>query len=268
MQVCFDTNIVGPLASPADYPNHPDASTIASISGLIARGVIDGLVAQSTFGLEALDRQVRIDEFFRAWAGSRGPLSMPKPAPIREAILGAALTLGLRVLHVPRIGLGPFIEIPPTAWAIDSHFGQAMRQSRTSAFIQAFASKGPDSLKQLGAELVRLHQIDTSGIPPISGLPPAEDFFWLDGIVAEYDKPTKFTSPERFSRHLRDLVGEWGDVDALAATYGYGVNLFCTLDRSVNTGIRGLLHPGNSMVLKAQYGITVVTPDELLELCS
>jgi hypothetical protein len=268
MKAAFDTNVIGPLASPRDYPNHPDEATLSALRNRISSGGIEAFASESTFGLEALDRHVRIDDFLRSWASQSGKIKLPSPAPVREAILQEALSLGFKVLRVPRIALGPFLEIGEQAWAADVAFPREQRQSRTFAFAQIFAAQGPAALKSLGAELVTLHGINISSIPALPGLPPAADFFWLQGLVAEYDQPRKYPSTERFSRAVRDLMGEWADVDALASTHGYGINLFCTLDRAANSGTRGLLHPVNAPMLEKCFGITAVTPTELLARCA
>lgn len=171
----------------------------------------------------------------------------------------------LRVLHVPRVALGSFVSVPPEAWASDERFSQSQRQDRTFQLMREYPTAGPQVLKTLGAELVTLHGINTTCVFQFPGWPSPEELLWLKGIVAEYDRPRKFSTAEHFSRHLRDLVAEWTDIDVVASHYGYGLDFLCTLDTARNTGTKGILTPVNLARLKSQYGIDVVSPGEFVE---
>lgn len=264
MRVTLDTNVLGPLASPADYPNHPAASELATIRRHVQSHTITATVSEGSLALEALDRHVRIDVFFREWATRTRGIARPEPSPVRAAIFERAFELEISVLHVPRLALGSFVIVPDASWAPDTTFTMQERHSRSCSFMRAFSAKGPEMLNALGAELLRLHAHDSSEVMQFPCWPLPEELLWLKGIVAEYDNPLKFASPERLSRHIRDLVAEWTDVDILASHFGYGNDIFCTLDEASSTGTGGILHPSHRASLETQYGISVLSPHDLV----
>ncbi|HEV3456442.1 MAG TPA: hypothetical protein VHG32_07765 [Thermoanaerobaculia bacterium] len=265
MHVTLDTNIFGPLISPADYPNHAAATDLAAIAHSIAQGTIGASISQASLSLEALDRHTRVDKFFREWATKTSGITLPRPAGVRAAIFQRAFASGLTALHVPRLALAHFVDVPASAWAPDTRHSQLNRHGRSCQFMRDYPEAGPRQLKTLGAELVALHAIDCSRVLWSPGWPAREEFLWLKGIVAEYDRPRKFASTEVFSRHLRDLIAEWTDIDILASHYGYGLDLFCTLDTGRNRGTGGVLHANNRPHLQSRYGIEIVSPEDLLE---
>jgi len=264
VQVTLDTNVVGPLVAPTCYEGHPDREALFYLLSQIQAGSLQAFVSQSTLGLEALDRHARINQFFRQWA-RRPPRSIrpPKPAPIRTAILSKALELGIKVLRVPRIALGTFVDVPDSAWAEDVTYTAGERQSRAAAFVSAFAGTGLERIQALGANLALLHKVVTSTPLILPADVQPEDLCWLQGIVAEYDHPRMFLSAELFSRRLRDFIGEWSDIDMLSASYGYGIHTICTLDRARGAGSDAILHPSKLPGLQQTYGLVVTSPREL-----
>ncbi|URM26318.1 hypothetical protein LLY42_20595 [Pseudomonas frederiksbergensis] len=61
-------------------------------------------------------------------------------------------------------------------------------------------------------------------------------------------------------------VAEWMDGDALAATYGYGLEYFCTNDQGAGTGTSSIFHPSKRALYVQNYNVKIVTPDELLAI--
>lgn len=61
-------------------------------------------------------------------------------------------------------------------------------------------------------------------------------------------------------------VAEWMDGDALAATYGYGFEYFCTNDKGAGAGTSSILHPSKRALYVQKYNVKIVTPDELIAL--
>ncbi|MFC1528712.1 hypothetical protein ACFL5B_02255 [Candidatus Latescibacterota bacterium] len=264
MNVTFDTNTFGPLCSQEDYPDNPDLPNFAKIKDLITLGKINPYISEGSLSLEALSHNDRIDKFIREWAKKSKGIELPEPAPIRIAIVEKAFELGVKVLHVPRIALGSFVEVPEQNWALDANFPTKERQERYFQFVRDFSSIGPSQLKKLGASLVTLHNIDTSHVINFPGWPTPEELLWAKGIVAEYDNPKQFESSKKFTRHIRDIIAEWDDLDILASHYGYGFELFCTNDQSKSTGIKGVFHSTNQRDIFSKYNIRFVTPYELI----
>lgn len=265
MHVTLDTNVFGPLVSPTDYPNHSEAAELALLAQKIADKKLVASIAESSLTLESLNREDRIDSFFREWANKTSNIVLPQPPPIRANIIQKAFTAGITVLHVSRVALASFIAVPPNAWAADSRFSIAERQDRSSKFGRAFPNP-LDDLRKLGADLVKIHKLDVSRVITVPGSLSAEEFEWLKGIVAEFDQPQKFPSVAKFANHVRDIVGETSDIDMLGAHYGYGLDIVCTLDRGKQAGAKSILHSGNRSHLQTKYGIEIKSPAELAAL--
>jgi hypothetical protein len=262
MHNTFDTNVVERMFSPEDYPGYAHAAELDKIRKAVSAGKLQGSISQSTVTLEALNRNVRIDEFFREWANKTSNIRLPPADPIRAKVLKRAIAAGFTVLHVNRAAYKGFIEIPDTAWAPDTRFTVEERLDRSSQFVRAFPDKVAE-LKTLGAELVLLHNIDLSRTPTAPGAPPPEQLEWLKGIIAEFDSPKKFSTQKKFINHMKDIVSEWGDTDMLGAHYGYGLDAVCTLDVAGGSGSGSILHPNNRALLKSKYGITILSPVHL-----
>ena len=167
-------------------------------------------------------------------------------------------------MHVPRIALGSFIEVPSCNWATDEKFTMGERQERYFEFARRFNHIGLSKLKDLGSELVLLHGIDTSRVIQFQGWPKSEELLWAKGIIAEYDSPTKFSSAKKLTNHIREIIAEWNDLDILASHYAYGIEFFCTNDRSKSTGANGIFHNESQLNLMETYNISFISPGDLV----
>ena len=147
-------------------------------------------------------------------------------------VIESALSLGIKVLHVPRVALGSLYELTDESWSKDELFSRAIRHNRYSAFVRAFPDVGPNSLRRLGAELVHTHSLGTRHLEHLEGLPhwpTAAEMMWMQGLLAEFDGHRKFKSQKQFIQHVRSLIAEWTDLDILASHYSYGNDIFCSI---------------------------------------
>ncbi len=264
--VTLDTNVFGPVASHEDYPDHPEISACMQIRRLINENKISPYVSEASLSLEALDHSDRIDKFIREWATKTSGIILPSPSPTRIKIVEKALQIGMRVLHVPRIAIGAFVNVPSDCWAKDSRIPIEERQTRHSKFIRSFPDIGPVQLKEIGASLVHIHGLDTSRVINFPGWPKPEELIWLKGIIAEFDDPKRFNSQKQFTKHIREIIGEWTDHDILASHFAYSFDYFCTCDMSKSTGAKGILHESKRADLESEYGIKTLTPSKLVEI--
>lgn len=266
MHVTLDTNVFGPLVSPAAYPLYSATEELAVLAQKIGDGELTASISQSAIGLEALNRTARIDSFFREWAIKTSNIVLPQPDPIRANILQQTLARGITVLRVPRVALAPFIEVPMTSWAPDLRFSVEERLDRSCAFGREYSNVGLKELKTLGTRLVTIHGVDVSRVPHFPGGPAREEYEWLKGIVAEFDDPKQFSSANGFSNHIREIVAEWSDIDMLASHYGYGLDVVCSLDTARTAGSSAVLHPNNRALLKRKYDIEIKSPAQLVAI--
>jgi len=152
--------------------------------------------------------------------------------------LPKALKLGFKFIKFPRIG-AVGLDIESKYFAEDTKFTLNERINRTfecSKFIE-----------NLGSGKSKLHnRLDGDS---------------NKGIVIQ-SKNDNSLGESQFAKDF----GEWVDGDALAAHYGYGIDYFCTNDQGKGAGKSSIFSSKNLHRLKSQYGIKVVTPDELLSL--
>jgi hypothetical protein len=264
--VTLDTNVIGPLACPDLYPTCPDMQSVDTIREFVKTGKLTAYLSEASTSLEAISNDARVDIFLRQWAEKKFPVQMPEPAPERKRVFADAVSLGLKVLHAPRIALGTLIEFPESAWADDVNFTQKERIERYHQYIRSQPDTGVGKLKVLGTELVSVHGLKTahlSDLTTIPSTPSAEQLMWIDGLLAEYDSPKKFTSKKKFLSDFRDKLAEWFDMDIQASHYAYGHQYLCTFDSANNSGVSAIMHPSNRSSNAAKFGITIVSPREL-----
>lgn len=269
MHVTFDTNVIGPLGCPDLYGTCPDMPSVDAIREFVRAGRIDAYFSEASTSLEAISNDERVDIFLRQWATGKFPIQLPEPAPERKRVFAEAVHLGLKVLHAPRLALGTFIEFPDDAWAEDINFPIKERQDRYHQYIRSQPDTGVEKLKALGAELVTAHGLSTVHLAHLASLPSwpsAERLMWMDGLLAEYDSPKRFTSRKKFLAEYRDRIAEWFDMDIQASHYAYGHQYLCTFDSARSSGTAGIMHPTRVSNNSTRFGIKVVSPGTLVEL--
>lgn len=269
MKITFDTNSFGPICSPEHYPGNLHLEAFSLIRDMLERKRISPYLSEGSLSLESLSHKIRIDVFLRAWVTREFPIELPEPAIERKEIVNKAFALGFKVLRVPRVALGSFIEVPYLNWASDEEFSREERQNRFHRFLQNFPEHGTKHLRQVGTELVRHHNLDTAHLAHLEVLPnwpTASELMWKQGILAEFDCPKYYPSQKKFIQVIRDIIAEWADLDILASHYAYNSDYFCTVDESQNTGILGVLHISSREQLRSLYGINIVSPERLVEL--
>lgn len=269
--VLFDNNVWGPIAAPDHYEGLQTPS-VAGLRGAIERGRVIPYLSQSSLTIEALGREQRIHEYFRAVA-ARDSSPIPTVPAIRDEVISAALAQGFMILRVPRLGLPPFVEIEEHSYANERAYARGQRQERYSVFHRAFPESGLSQLKALGTEAAIAHRLRSRTHAALrqlgartDHLPSEAESEYLQGIVAEFDNPRiPDNTRKKWTRRVRAVLAEMADADAVAAHYAYGTDVFCTSDRSGEGGASGILHPGRREELAEQYGLRILGPEELWE---
>ena len=266
MRVTLDTNVFGPVALPELYQSATQRGPLGSIRQAIEAGRIKTFISEASLTMEGLTHTDRIDVFIRAWAARQYPIDLPKLPKQRLEVIDNALSLGIKVLRVPRIALGIFYDLSDEHWAKDELFPIEERKNRFFAFAGAFPDIGSSTLKHLGEELVHTHSLSTQNpthTEKIPSLPSAPGKMWMQGLLAEFDQAKKFQTQKKFIKHVRGLIAEWSDLDILASHYSYGNCVFCTLDSARGAGSLGILHPNQRNELTTMFGVSVLSPEEL-----
>ena len=268
MRVTLDTNVFGPVACPRLYSNAPQRADLDLMRQQIESGKIQSFISEASLTMEGLKHADRIDVFIRAWATRQYPIDLPELPEQRTEVISNALSLGIKVLHVPRVALGSFYDLSNEDWAIDDLFQIGERQNRYFSFVRDFSDIGSGALKKMGAELVEIHSLSTRHLKHLESLPSwpsANEMMWMQGLLAEFDQPKKYPTQKKFIKEVRELIAEWGDFDILASHYSYGNDVFCTLDSARGTGSDGILHPNKRGILTSKFQVTILSPEELVE---
>ena len=267
MRVTLDTNVFGPVSLPELYPDAPQQGALGIIRQLIMTDRIMAFISEASISLEGLPHADRINMFIRNWVTQQYPIDLPKLSEQRLEVIKSALSLGLKVLHAPRIALGSFYDISDKDWAKDEQYTIGERQKRYFAFAEDFTNIGSNALKRLGAELVSIHSICTkhlANLEKLPSLPTAQQMMWMQGLLAEFDQPKKYMTQKKYIKHVRELIAEWNDLDILASHYSYGNDIFCTLDTARSSGTTRILHPSQREDLISKFDLNILNPEELI----
>ncbi|KPQ27650.1 MAG: hypothetical protein HLUCCX14_14165 [Marinobacter excellens HL-55] len=159
----------------------------------------------------------------------------PEISDYLKKMIPKALELGFRFTHLPRIG-APMLKIPDKYWAPDEKYCMGERQTRSfecAGFIESLGSGKAALLNELEAG--------------------------HGGVVQR----TLFDQAVTKKKYAK-LFAEWVDGDALAVSYGYGIDYFCTNDTGSGAGSFSIFYPKNLAQLEAKYPVSVVSPAELV----
>lgn len=246
MKVTLDTNVFGPVSSPELYSDSPQLNALQKIRKEIENKNITPFLSEASLSLEGLAHADRIDVFIRVWATQEYPIALPQLPKTRIKVIENTLDLGFKFLRVPRVSIGSLYHVGDNDWARDELYDKEARINRYLDFASQYPKIGPKPLKDLGAELVAIHSLSTNDLDNISSLtlwPTAEELMWKQGILAEFDNSVKFDSQKKFTKHVREILAEWSDLDIIASHYSYGNDVLCTLDTAKGAGTTGILHP-------------------------
>ena len=226
--VTFDSNVWEIVVDPAKRSQDP---ACCAIHAAIESSIIRPYLFEGILTLESVKKADRKEYFTKyrptisTQIGDGAPVVRPgTPLPQLPEYLKRVVPLA--------IDLGfRFIRLPrigmpigPSEWAAsDEFYPLEDRLARSFEFVYYV-----NSLKQAGMDL----SVGQGG----SGL-----------------NELKYAS----------AVAEQSDADALAAHYGYGIDIFCTRDRGKSAGSDSVLSQGVLASIHNKYGVLVMTPAEL-----
>lgn len=252
MRVTLDSNVWQFVVRPELVPNHPHHDDFVLTREALRTKRIEGFLSETFGTLEAFKNSAKPSYFssirpnvdVRTETVGNGALMSigigtnhgrhPGLKPILQDGLNAALSLGIRLMRAPRIGL----PLPATFLHIE-HFADeqdvpvsAERDNRWGEIVEAIEQRGvgPAVIRALSQAL---RQGATSG--------PSD--------------PTKFAR----------AVAEWADGDSVAAHIAYKNDVFCTEDKGNSAGGPSILDGNNRVWLQATYGVKFATIGELAQ---
>ena len=150
-------------------------------------------------------------------------------------VTNKAFALGFRILALPRIGAMKIVELEEF-FAEDTNYSLGERIDRSHECAGAIEDMG------CGQGAIKKELGDKSLV-----------------LLAKENQ----ISSKKFGEYIAEMV----DGDAVAATYGYGVDYFCTNDQARGAGNKSIFANDNMARLNQQFPIDVVSPEDLLKIC-
>lgn len=263
LHVTFDRNVCSSLVRAGSHAATGVAEGVyCRLLEAMREGSVCPYLSEATLTFELFspsDRLLVLAAFF-----ARGELRPTMPSPTREAQawVDNLLSLGFRVLHgPPRLGMRAWVSVGE-AWAEDKRFPIKVRQERQAALVKKFEDLGEPRLRKWGQALAEAHGLHALPLreQPYSQLP---GLLWYNGLMAEYDRPKCCSSRADFLGKLRRIFSDWFDLDSVASHYGYGLDYFCTDETRRGNPNETIFHPTNREVLERDFGVRIVSAQEL-----
>lgn len=256
MKVTFDSNVWQLVVMPDENPSDANAAEFSKIHQAIVAGKITPFLSETIFTLEGImrkerkkflgDYRAKVDTTEEADGNqiklttTIGPNVEAHPGNHEhlKKYLDAAVKLGFKLIHTPRIG------------------GIINRDAREH-LIQLQGQELKDYLDRGHVAGRRISELG-SGIAP------------LIKILEKYS-PTRnpdlsrwiASAPESETNAIAKAVAEWADADSVAAHIGIQGDFFCTRDQAKGAGRSSVLSASNVTTLEREFGFKKVSPDEL-----
>ncbi len=243
--VTFDSNVWEVIVD-EDKRNDSDP-LYTKLYELINNGSIQPFFFQGLATMETIKKTERKEHYANYKAGSSMSIDgeeissydgsgAPEISEYLNRVVPQALALGFKFTHLPRLG-APKLDIAENNWAPDEKYTVKERQDRSmmcAKYIESLGAGKGKIMNELGAS---------------------------NGGLIQKTKSDNSITDKNYSK----AVGEWADGDALAASYGYGINYFCTNDRASGAGSSSIFHATNLQKLEKKFPVNVVSPEELVQ---
>lgn len=257
-RVTFDSNVWRKVVTPSKFSRDSGIVTYRKINAACSSGQIAGFISETTLTIEQIKRDDRL-----AWLKSAANVSVTEPiasdGSIRMSIsigssnsvepvvikmvqehLDDAYSIGIRVLRSKRIA-GPSSELLKD----DKYF---LKYASDKEF-HLYNNKNGEVMRQLENMGVGIANIKSKGV--------ASGSHWIDGIKALSDSEKNL---------IAEMVAEWADADAVAASIAHDVEYFCTNDiakASSSKGVVSAMSAEKSQAITTAFRIKFVSPDAL-----
>jgi len=256
MKITFDSNVWRHVCSSAVFPNDNSIEDFIKIKQAITENKIDPFISETVFTIEAIKRKER-----KTFLGSRKVKIDTEETEQDDGWLGLTFTLR------PQKGID-FSENP----ILKRHFDDAMklkfkiaRLPRIGGLINEeiervrFILTGDELTKYLNKVFEVGEKIESAGagIAHIKSIGKKYDPVWFKGLKK---------APEQETGNIATSAAEWADGDSIAVCIALGCDFFCTRDEAKSAGEKSVLSPKNIAWLKSDYGLEIISPEELAKL--
>lgn len=242
--VTFDSNVWESIVDENKRAN--SAEVYSQLFNLIQSKIITPFFFEGIATIETMKKSERkpyIANFKGAYSitldgeeisSSKGSKA-PELTEYLASMIPKALELGFRFTKLPRVG-APALEFDKKYLAPDVRHDLGDRLERSFECLRFIESLGAG----------RSHLMNQ--LPKVEG-----------GLI-QRTKADNNLSDKKYAKS----VGEWVDGDALAASYGYGIDYFCTNDRASSAGQTSIFYHENLKKLESNYPVNVITPEDLI----
>lgn len=259
LRVTFDTNTFDKVVRPNVYAKDPNYPEFLAVHEALKRGDILGSISETIITFEGIGKDQRAPVFGTTNPRSRTEqvsddtfmitLTAEQPArppvhPKQAERFVAAFDLGIRLLGAPRIGM-PRVE--GDFYVLETPEALKQRLDRYFNILQAIEARGLGSPRVMA---IAERWTDRA---------PNEPWYRLLGTAKDIHE----------TREIGRAVAEWSDADSIGAHYGYGNDLFCTLDVAAGEGRRGdaaILDADNRQWLSSNFGVRFASLNDLARL--
>jgi hypothetical protein len=256
LRVTFDTNTFDKVVRPNVYAKDPNYGDFVAVHEALQRGDILGFISETIITFEGIGKDQRAPVFGTTDLRSKTEqvsddtfmitLTAEQPArplvhPKQAERFVAAFDLGIRLLGAPRTGM-PRVE--GEFYMLETPEALKQRLDRYFNILRAIEARGLGSPRVMA---IAERWADRA---------PNEPWYRLLGTAKGIHE----------TREVGRAVAEWSDADSIGAHYGYGNDLFCTLDVAAGEGRRGdaaILDADNRQWLSSNFGVRFASLNDL-----
>ena len=261
LRVTFDTNTFDKVVRPNVYARDPNHADFVAIHEALKRGDLLGFISETIITFEGIGKDQRASVFGNTELRSRTQqvsddtfvitmtpeqAARPPVHPKQAERFVAAFDLGFRLLMgAPRIGK---LSVKGDFYVSETPEALMQRLDRCVSILRAIEERG---LGYPRVEEIANRWADRAA--------PNEPWYRILGLAKDIHE----------TREVARAVAEWSDADSICAHYGYGNDLFCTLDVAAGERKRGdtaVLDTDNRQWLSSNFGISFASLVEVAAL--
>jgi hypothetical protein len=259
MQITFDSNTYRRIATPEVFAKDPRYTDFGKIHRALTKGIVTGYLSETILTLEGIQNAQRPSYFSASKLDINiteceddhgavgitielGPRDSTHPGlhPMIADAIKSAMSVGMRFLRAPRIGMPRPVELIDAVFAIDSD--APVRQARFFDLSRELENRGFGiaAAKRVGEAInKRLGKNDA----------------WFSHLDQALDANEEAA--------LKRAVAEWADGDTVAAHYSYGNDFLCTEDVAGNSARKSVFDQSTRSWLSADFHVKMCTIQEL-----
>jgi hypothetical protein len=276
MRVTFDTNVWNRMVFPDRYKDRPNYLALVKLKDAIQNGRVRGFISEGFGTAESIKKQdralfhVQNVPNVKVTTKSCGPglhcLSIeiearhdlhPGITPEFEEELSEALAIGMKLLTTPYMALPvpDGLRNRPEIYA-EEVFATSDYNERFGEIIRTIVDRGigEGALPALAREFTA----------SLDG--PRPDWMTDRDLIYRVYVYASTSGLNKEKGQVEKAFAESADGDLVAAHIAFGNDYLCTDDRGISAGSPSIFDASNRAWLQSQYGVKIVSAQELADL--